>query len=361
MRILLVSHPPLTAELGAAQVALNLAEALRDRGHDAVAWSPAPLLPALQPKTRWWNHWLHQIRAMEEHAERYGPFDVIDTPAISASPRLARAVRRLVVRSPQPELRYLFQDVKSDLTHRIVPSPRALANAVVGLARARAIVGGWKRAHRILCQGTHELDWMRRRYPGWAGKMALYVPTPTRSDQEVLAEVRRQRAPRASREGTRFLWIGRWAAHKGTRKLLRFLAARVANHPGDRFTLAGCGEAPRRDLPTTWIESGLVRLVPSYSRTGLPALLAGHDAGLFTSVVEGWGLSLNEMLESGLTVYTTPAGGVADLKPYWGTRLRPFPPPDFPELDAPEPNLAAYFERFSWPEIARRYEEDALR
>lgn len=355
MRILLVSHPPLTAELGAAQVALNLAGALRDRGHDAVAWSPAPLA-----ETRWWNHWLRQTRAMEEHAERHGPFDVIDTPAISASPRLARAAGRLVVRSPQPELRYLFEDVKGDLTYRIVPSPRALANAVMGLARARAIVGGWQRAHRILCQGTHELDWMRRRYPDWAGKMALYVPAPTRADQEALAEVRRQRATRVSREGTRFLWIGRWAAHKGTRTLLRFLAARAASHPGDRFTLAGCGETPRRDLPAAWIESGLVRLVPSYSRAELPALLAAHDAGLFTSTVEGWGLSLNEMLESGLTVYATPAGGVADLKPYWGARLRPFPPPDAPEADTPEPDLTGYFERFSWPEIARRYEEDAL-
>lgn len=358
MRILLVSHPPLTAELGAAQVALNLAGALRDRGHDAVAWSPAPL----PPDTRWWNLWLREIRAMEEHAERNGPFDVIDTPAVSASARLAALTKRLVVRSTQPELRYLASDVKGDLTYRIIPSPRALANAAMGLARARAIVGGWKRAHRILCQGSHELDWMRRRYPRWAGKMALWVPAPTRAEQEALAKVRRMRRQRTPRteEGTRFLWLGRWAAHKGTRTLLRFIAARAASHPRDRFTLAGCGEAPRRDLPSAWIESGLVRLIPSYGRAELPGILAEHDAGLFTSTVEGWGLSLNEMLESGLTVYATPAGGVADLKPYWGARLRPFPPPDIPEPDAPEPDLTGYFERFSWPEIARRYEEDVL-
>jgi glycosyltransferase involved in cell wall biosynthesis len=355
MRVLLVSHPPLTAELGAAQVALNLAEALRDRGHDAVAWSPAPL----PPDTRWWNFWLRQTRGMEEHEEHHGPFDVIDTPAVSASPRLAARTERLVVRSTQPELRYLYSDVKADFTHRIVPSPRALATAVLALARARAIVGGWERAHRIVCQGSLELDWMRRRYPRWAGKMALWVPAPTKVEQDALAEVRRRRTPRTE-EGTCFLWMGRWAAHKGTRTLLRFLAARSASHPQDRFTLAGCGETPRRDLPAAWIESGIVRLVPSYGRDELPALLAAHDAGLFTSTIEGWGLSLNEMLESGLTVYATPAGGVADLKPYWGSRLLPFPPPDGPPPESAEPDLKDYYERFSWPGIARRYEEDVL-
>lgn len=359
MRILLVSHPPLSAELGAAQLALNLAAALRERGHDAVAWSPAPLPPDLLAKTRWWNLWLRQTRAAEEHAERHGPFDVIDTPAISASPRLRAATGRLVVRSMQPELRYLYVDVKGDLTHRIVPSPRAVANAAVGLAKARAIVNGWRRAHRIVCLGSHELDWMRRRYPRWAAKMTSYVCAPTRADREAFAEVRRHRKTPTG-EGTRFLWLGRWAAHKGTRTLLPFLARRIASHPKDRFTLAGCGEAPRRDLPASWIESGLVRLVPSYGRAELPGLLAAHDAGLFTSTVEGWGLSLNEMLEAGLTVYATPAGGVADLKPYWGSRLRPFPPPDRPEPEGPAPDLEGYYQRFSWPEIARRYEEDAL-
>lgn len=353
-----MSHPPLSAELGAAQLALNLAEALRDRGHDAVAWSPDPL----PPDTKWWNLWLRQTRAAEEHAERHGPFDVIDTPAVSASARLKAAAGRLVVRSMQPELRYLYEDLKADLTHRVVPSPRAVANAGVGLARTRAIVGGWRRADRIVCLGSHELDWMRRRYPQWTGKMTHYVCAPTRADREALAAARRSRwgKARPQEEGTRFLWIGRWAAHKGTRTLLRFLAARAASHPKDRFTLAGCGEAPRRDLPAAWLDSGLVRLVPSYSRAELPDLLAGHDAGLFTSTVEGWGLSLNEMLEADLTVYATPAGGVADLAPYWGSRLLPFPPGDRPFSEASELDLTGYFERFSWPEIARRYEEDAL-
>lgn len=360
MRILLVSHAPLAAELGAAQLALNLAEALRARGHDAQAWSPAPLPPDLLAKTRWWNFWLRQTQAIEEFVAAQGPFDVIDSPALSASRKLARS-GCLVIRSIQPELLYLIQDVRADLTRRLVPSPRSAANALMGCARAAAILGGWRRARKIICLGSWELAWMNRHFPRWSGKTSFYVCAPSPTESQAFAAVRARRVPRAGEEGIRFLWIGRWSAHKGIRQLVRFLGERAAARPQDRFTLAGCGSAPERDLPASWIRSGLVRIVPSYHRTELPDLLAAHDAGLFTSSVEGWGLCLNEMLESGLTVYATPAGGVRDLQPFWGPRLRPFPPPvDALEPAGPEPDLEGYSSRFSWPEIARRYEEEIL-
>jgi glycosyltransferase involved in cell wall biosynthesis len=351
MKILLVSHPPLTAELGAAQIALNLTAALRARGHDACAWSPEPL----PPNTRWWNLWRRQTQGAERYAEEHGPFDVIDTPAISASPRLARC-GRLVARSVQPELRYLFLDVRSDLGRR--PSPRALANAALAGPRAAAILGGWRRARRILCLGSHELAWMRRRFPRWAHKLGLYLCALPGEEREALAGIRRRRGADSPGPGVRFLWIGRWSAQKGTRRLLRFLRERIACRPADTFTLAGCGPAAERDLPAEWQRSGRVRIVPSFPRAELPALLAGHDAGLFTSSVEGWGLSLSEMLESGLPVFATEAGATADLRPYFPASLRPFPPP-LEIAPAPLEDLQAngYYERFSWPAIAASWEE----
>ncbi len=384
MRILLVSHPALTAEMGASQVALNLAAALRARGHDAVAWSPEPL-PA---DTRWWNLWLRQRRAAERFARETGPFDLIDTPAIAASRALA-ACGALVARSNQPELRYLWHDVSADLRRH--PSPRAAVHAALALPRARAILGGWRRARLILCLGSHEREWMRRRFPRWAAKTGMYLGALGAEEQAALAALRRSRrgggmeaagaaaarnslpdaagltgqepAPDAAggAPGHRYLWIGRWAAHKGTARLVSFLGERLAAVPGESFTLAGCGAAARRDLPAAWLESGRVRVVPAFARAELPALLAGHDAGLFTSPLEGWGLSLNEMLEAGLTVFATPAGGVADLRPFFPASLRPFPPPagwsaaPLEDLDA-----NGYRRRFSWPEVARSYEEQAL-
>jgi glycosyltransferase involved in cell wall biosynthesis len=112
------------------------------------------------------------------------------------------------------------------------------------------------------------------------------------------------------------------------------------------------------------MRGGRVRLVSSFSRAELPDLLAAHDAGLFTSSVEGWGLSLNEMLESGLPVYATAAGAVDDLRPYFPVSLRPFPPPELPPLPGEGlEDLAAngYYERFNWDRIGRDYERQALR
>jgi glycosyltransferase involved in cell wall biosynthesis len=356
MRILLVSHPPLIAELGAAQTALQLAAALRTLGHDAVAWSPAPLPPG----TRWWSVTTRQRQSAERFAAEQGPFDLIDTPAITASARLARS-GRLVVRSVQPELLYALHGVQEDLRRRALPSPRTLAHTALAVRQAGAIVAGWRRATAILCLGGHELAWMRRRFPAWAAKTGSYVIAPPLAERQALAEVRRQRPELPPGPGVRFLWIGRWAAHKGTRRLLAFLAERLAACPDDSVTIAGCGPAAEREIPEELVRSGRVHLVPFFARAELPGLLASHDAGLFTSLVEGWGGSLNEMLESGLPVYATEAGGVTDLRPYFPSSLRPFPPP---QRIAPAPleDLEAngYFQRFDWGAIARGYERQVI-
>jgi glycosyltransferase involved in cell wall biosynthesis len=352
VRILLISHPALAAELGAAQVALNLAEALRDRGHDARAWSPEPL----PPDTRWWNLWLRQRRVIERFADAAGPFDVIDTPAISASRELARH-GPLIVRSVQPELRYLWHNVRTDLGRHL--SPRAAAHALSGSHRAAAILSGWRRARAILCMGSHELAWMRRHFPCWSAKLGCYLYALQANERAILAQVRRARQASATGlgPGTRFLWIGRWTAHKGTERLLRWLRERVATSPGDVVTLAGCGPV-ERELPPAWLQSGQVRVVASFPRAELPALLAAHAVGLFTSEVEGWGISLSEMLESGMIVFATEAGAVGDLRPFFPASLRPFPPPATIASGPPLEDLDAngYHRRFSWPEIALAYE-----
>ncbi|HEX4965343.1 MAG TPA: glycosyltransferase family 4 protein [Thermoanaerobaculia bacterium] len=356
MRILVVCHPPLAARHGAAQTALTLAEALRARGHDAEAWSPEPLPPG----TRWWNLWLRQRRAAEDYAASHGPFDVIDTPAIAATARLARS-GALVARSVQPELHYLADAIAGDLRHRV--TPRALLHALQGGPRAAAILSGWRRARFILCLGSREHAWMQRHFPSFQSRLGFYVSAPTPAERGALLAIRRQRPSAPRHEGIRFLWIGRWASHKDPGRLLRFFEARAAAFPADTLTIAGCGPAAERAVPAGLLRSGQIRLVPAFEREELPLLLVAHDAGLFTSSLEGWGLSLNEMLEAGLPVFATDAGGTKDLAPYFPQSLRPFPPPDRPELEpAPLEDLEAsgYLENFSWPQIALSYERQAL-
>jgi glycosyltransferase involved in cell wall biosynthesis len=356
MRILMVSHPPLSAESGAAQIALLLAAALTGRGHDAVVWSPEPLPAAV----RWWDRWRAQRRAIESYATAAGPWDVIEVPGISASPRLAR-LAPLVAREVQPELLYAADGLRAQLRASTGQAGRALLHLPYLATFAAALRRGWGRARIVACLGSRDLHRMRRRHPGWRGKLRSYVVAPAPAEREAFARVRRERRPGAPEAGTRFLWIGRWVAHKGTDRLLAFVRERAAAFPDDRFTVAGCGPAAARDCPPALLAEGRLRLVPAFRREELPALLAGHDVGLFSSRVEGWGLCLNEMLEAGLPVAATPAGGVEDLRPFWEPRLLPFPPAGEIATTVPEPaDLDGYLAAFSWDEIARRYEEEVL-
>lgn len=357
MRILVVSHPRLSPQYGAAQIALNLAGALAARGHDAVAWSPEPF--SLKP--RWWEIWRHHRQALERFLAESERFDVIDVPAVSVTPRVARA-GMVVARSVQPELLYLKVALRWQLRRGSgVSLPRFFLHAAHSAEIASAVLSGWRRARIILCLGKRELVMMRRRFPRWTTKLRQYVVAPPPADQAAFAEVRRHRLPPLADSGMRFLWMGRWASHKGPDRLVAFLRERAVLAPRDTFTLAGCGPAAEKDCPQDLIATARLRIIPFFHRDELPALLAEHDAGLFTSAEEGWGLTLNEMLESGLPVFATPAGGVEDLQPFWGDRLQAFPPPAQPVLPAgPLPEPTEYLEEFSWPAIARRYEEDVL-
>jgi hypothetical protein len=161
--------------------------------------------------------------------------------------------------------------------------------------------------------------------------------------------------------GLRFLWIGRWAEQKGVAPLVRFILQRSAERPHDSFTIAGAGSEAAAALPADLQARGIVRIVPHFQRSELAALLGGHDAGLFTSEAEGWGLSLNEMLESGLPVFAREVGGVRDLRPYFPRTLLPFPPPlDFDPTSCRETDLDPYYRIFSWESIAERYEREVL-
>lgn len=350
MRVLLVSHPPLLPELGAAQVTMNLAAALAAAGTEVVTFSPEPL----PPSSRWFR-FLAQRRAIERYIAAHGPFDVLDMPSLSVSATIA-ASGFVVARSIQPDLDYLRLDLTAELRRRPFPSPRLPLDALIAAWLARAIRRGFARAHLVLCMGSLERSAMGRRFPRLEGKLEHYLCAPADAERPALAEVRRRRARTPPGAGIRFLWLGRWAAHKGTDRLLSFLARRAHDWPRDRCTIAGCGPGAGRAVPAGLLASGQVRLVERFTRRDLPALLAEHDAGLFTSHAEGWGLSLQEMLESGMPVFATRAGAVADLEPYFPRSLQPFPPGErLPEGSLEDLEANGYLAALRWQKIAADY------
>jgi len=339
--------------MGASQVALNLGDALSARGHEVVIWSPQPIPPGV----RWWQDWVWRQRQLESYLDEGPPFDVVDLPSIAISRRIARHAP-LVARSVQPALQYFLLDAQASLG-KAASAPLMTAVQLLHTARlSAAVMRGWHHASLILCLGTEEREWMRRHLPWTSSRLAHYFNAVRHEEREELSRVRRDRSTPPG-PGLRFLWIGRWTRHKGTERLVRFLGRRAAARPQDSFTLAGTGSAAGDSLPAGLRDH--VRIIPSFPRSELPELLASHDAGLFTSTSEGWGLSLNEMLESGMPVFATEVGGVQDLRPYFPKTLLPFPPPLDPVLTGlHETDLSLYYQNFTWEAIAERYEDDVL-
>ncbi len=351
IRLLIVTHAPLSAELGAGQVALNLAEALRTQGHDVTVWSPYPL----PTQTRWWRT-IQQMRSkLDEFIETNKPFDIIDTPAMLITRRVSQSTL-VVARSVQPYLLYLAHSLNDQLDLSLRGIVRAPFSYLYSIFQIFLVLQGWRRATYILCLGSLELNWMKRWFPWWKTKLMSYLHGLSPADREALAKVRLQRQQHSG-ESIQFLWIGRWASHKGITELLEFIVKRAALRPQDTFTIAGCGSKAEEDSPPELLRSGKLKILPSFNRNELYSLLSDHNVGLFTSRVEGWGLSLNEMLESGMPVFATSAGGVPDLQPFFQEKLREFPPPLELNADILTSSIFPenYYQVFSWESIAETY------
>jgi glycosyltransferase involved in cell wall biosynthesis len=294
-----------------------------------------------------------KLRAFLRTAE---DFDLIDSPAVLNGRGFLRRNVTWVSRSAQPDIHYMYETLRA----RHGTSPLALAKTTFAVAKSFALAGliyrGWVHSDVIMCLGEVERAWMSTWCPSLRAKLAVYDCATSEADGAAMAQVRRSReAPRGA-DPTRYLWIGRWTAHKGVAALYAFLQERLALGLNERFTIAGCGVIGERALAGL-LDSGRVRVVPTFARAELPALLAVHDAGLFTSRIEGWGLVLNEMVESGLPVYATSAGGVAELRSVLGASIQSFPPP-VAFVPPPSPSAeqwSRYEARFRWKTIAARY------
>lgn len=313
--------------LGVGQVALEWAAALRRSGVPVrleEGWLGVRTQSALR------------ARVAKLHAG-CRPGEVLECPAPWGA-ALPRGGVPVVHRSTQPDLAYLAAEGRG------APLRQKLQLG----ATALQVLSGWSRVDGFLCLGSAERAWMASHAPWLAPRLHTYLHAPPAQLRTLLKDVARRRTG-APAGKTRWLWMGRWTAHKGPETLVQFLEERLARHPGEAATLAGTGRIP--ELPPSL--RGRVAVLPRYEREALPGLLASHDAGLFTSVAEGWGLSLQEMLESGLPVYATHVGAAVDLAPYFPRSLRPFPPLDSAERVEPGGlPREGYAERFSWDVIA---------
>lgn len=360
LRILIVTHAPISPKFGAAQMAINLADAFRKQEYDVTLWSPHPLTSP----TKWWEKiqplWqVQKIRAkLEKFLSTQEPFDIIDIPggAGLVTKSVSKSAPVIVSRSIQPAILYIVNSLKYPKNISFKEIVRCFIDYFYSLFLLFLVLQDWRRAKFILCLGSLEFEWMKRWFPWWKGKLIYYVNALSKTEQDALAKIRLYRQ-KPSEESIRFLWIGRWVSHKGTSNLLDFIHKWLALRPQDTFTIAGCGMEAEKDCPVELLESGSIKIIHWFERSQLFPLLLNHDIGLFTSKVEGWGLVLNEMLESGLIVFATPVGGVPDLQPFFQDTLKPFPKTLglISDILINPKNLEEYYNIFSWDTVATNY------
>ncbi len=353
LRILIVTHAPLLPEHGAAQVAINLGQAFEDLGHEVTLWSPQPVPSEIKQ----WNQSRYMRKKLQSYLETQDTFNVIDCPPIFITKSFEK--KSIVVsRHVQPDLLYILSTLKIDRDASWKNFLSFPVRLLISISDAISIVFGWYIADYIFCLGTHELEWMTKWFPALRGKLSAYYNAISENEQGSLKKIRADRSLEQLPH-IRFLWIGRWVRHKGIRELESFISSWLLNSPQDSFTIAGCGncETSKSLLRLKKIEQ--VSIVPSFDRTTLLELLNSHNIGLFCSQVEGWGLCLNEMLESGMPVFATNTGGVSDLKRSLNERIFAFPPnaQSINEVTSQSTFDDTYYNYFSWDSIAKSYLE----
>lgn len=356
--ILIVTHAQLTPEFGAGQMAINLAEALRQQGNQVTLWSPHPL----PDRMKWWQSAQIMRQKLNDFLDGQTKYDILDSPAVLITPKVRRSASLVVARSVQPDILYIFQNFRGTADQLLAEAFKLPFYYLYLCYQAFSVLKGWQRSSYILCLGTLELQWMRRWFPWWKHKLLCYVNALSKSDQSSLSKISLYRKTSIN-GGIRFLWIGRWTHHKGIDILSDFITQWAISHPEDTYTIAGCGPQAEKKLPAKLVQAGIIRIIPNFDRSQLFSLLEKHDVGLFTSRVEGWGLVLNEMLESGMPVFATKAGGVVDLMPYVKKGLGSFPPSLGHNNDIHKiPVILAsdYYQQFTWENIAKEYQDQIV-
>jgi hypothetical protein len=116
LRILIVTHAPLSLEFGAGQMAINLGAAFRDQGHEVTLYS----IDCPYSGTKWWQKiqpwWqVQQMRIkLEQFIHTQEPFDVIDIPGGLGliTPTVSKSAPTIVARSVQPHILYIINNLK---------------------------------------------------------------------------------------------------------------------------------------------------------------------------------------------------------------------------------------------------------
>lgn len=310
LRVLLVADFDDDPRLGSAKVTHKLRDELRAAGHhcdalfaDGVGRWPANrqvrqlVAPALASKA---------IRRASSPAA----YDVVDAASAEGLwfglARRLRGARRPALICRSNGLEHLnYQRMIDDSRDGLLPKPWP-RRIWYPASRLSQVAAAARVADRLLV--LNETD---RRFAigrGWQPAGRVEVVTHGVSDVFLT-----DTGPAAAR-GAGMLFCGAWDLVKGTPYLVRAFDALAAAGRPVRLTVLGPGLPSERVLAAFSDRSRpFVTVIDRVAETRVMAEYRRHDALLFPSTYEGFGLVALEAMSQGLPVIATPVGCIPDL------------------------------------------------
>lgn len=311
MRILLAVPLYMSPNEGATGVTLRLAEAYGQLGHQVTVCGLGDFRAR---RSLTWTMLTFPLRLARRYraAAARGEFDVIDAAAFSGCALAARwpAEGRalLVMRSHGLDHCY-YRAVRDDARAEGRPlgwKYRAFMRTAMLPMTALAM----RRAGLVLMLNRGEMEFAASRLGIPRERMRLVA---NGIDAALLGL---PLAPTPTAPGARLgiAWIGAWETRKGRRYAVQALSVLMQRFAFVEATLLGTGGEAARvldDFPAALRPR--LKVVPRYDNNQLPALLAGHQIELMTSVVEAFGVAQVEAMACGLAPVAPAIGGPLEV------------------------------------------------
>ena len=315
MRILLCSQSTeISRELGTTNVIVNLAEGLKklDWGVDFY-WNETRLSSGA------WS------QALRRHLQKASAeFDVVDYPYSSLPYARHEFHRSTLMVARAPLLCYHFEKIQFPTRPTSVLSlvkravlPWRSENLEIKNLREAIVTADRSLKAADLVNVANSRDRVAVGQRGVPDDRILLLPYGVSSDFLALARENEPNDSDLSKPTVGF--VGSFDFRKGCIDMRRIFARVLARFPGAQIRLLGTRglfpdeESVERFLPRSIRRSATV--VPHYLNHDLPKLLNGVDVGIFPSYIEGFGISVVEMLACGIPVVAYDSPGPCDILP----------------------------------------------